>query len=58
MALTHDEILKELKHRSELCWKAAKNPKNRTTDECVLLNGKARAYDEVIDFLEGNAEWV
>ena len=56
--MTHEEILKELKHRSELCWKAAKNPKNRTTDECVLLNGKARAYDEVIDFLEGNAEWV
>ena len=57
MALTHDEILKEFKHRSEVLWKEAKNPKNEVNDS-ILMNGKARAYDEVIDFLESNAEWV
>lgn len=58
MALTHDEILAEFRHRAEVLRKAAQRPKNRTTDECVLMNGKARAYDEVIDFLENNAEWI
>lgn len=55
--MTHEEILKEFKHRSEVLWKAAKNPKNEVNDS-ILMNGKARAYDEVIDFLESNAEWV
>lgn len=56
--MTHEQILAEFKHRSEVLWVAAKNPK--TKDEVALaeLRAKARAYDEVIDFLEGNAEWV
>ena len=57
MALTHEEILKEFKHRSEVLWKAAKNPKTDVND-AIIMNGKARAYDEVIDYLEGNAGWV
>ena len=56
--MTHEQILNEFKHRSEVLWNASKNPK--TTDAVALaeLKAKARAYDEVIDFLEGNAEWV
>lgn len=57
MALTHEEILKEFKHRSEVLWKSAKNPKTDVND-AIIMNGKARAYDEVIDYLEGNAGWV
>ena len=58
ISMTHEQILAEFKHRSEVLWNAAKNPK--TKDEVALaeLRAKARAYDEVIDFLEGNAEWV
>nr|DAT75946.1 MAG TPA: hypothetical protein [Caudoviricetes sp.] len=54
--MTHEQILNEFKYRSEVLWKASENPK--TTNPIVLaeLRAKARAYDEVIGFLEGNAE--
>lgn len=56
--MTHEQILAEFKHRSEVLWKASKNPKTTNPIDLAELKAKARAYDEVIDFLEGNAEWV
>lgn len=53
--MTREEIINEFKHRSEVLWRAAKNPKNRDCNDSILMNGKARAYDEVVDFLENNA---
>ena len=56
--MTHEQILAEFKHRSEVLWKASKNQKTTNPIDLAELKAKARAYDEVIDFLEGNAEWV
>ena len=56
--MTHEQILTEFKHRSEVLWNASKNPKTTDAVSLAELKAKARAYDEVIDFLEGNAEWV
>lgn len=56
--MTHEQILNEFKHRSEVLWNASKNPKTTDAVAVAELKAKARAYDEVIDFLEGNAEWV
>ena len=58
MVLTHEQILNEFKHRSEVLWSASKNPKTTNPIDLAELKAKARAYDEVVDFLEGNAEWV
>ena len=55
--MTNEQILKEFRKRSDALWAKAKNPKTDVKD-AVLMNGKARAYDEVIDFLENNAEWL
>lgn len=51
--MTHEQILNEFKYRSKVLWKASEN-----TNPIVLaeLRAKALAYDEVIGFLEGNAE--
>ena len=53
--MTHEQILNEFKHRSEVLWKASENPKTTNPITLAELRAKARAYDEVVGFLERNA---
>ena len=55
--MTHEQILTEFKYRSEAYWKVAKQER-KDTHQTAEYRGMAQAYDAVIDFLEGNAEWV
>lgn len=45
------QIIEEMNRRAGVLWKAAENPKTLQED-AVLMRGKARAYEEVVEYLE------
>lgn len=45
------EIITEMRNRAGILWNEAQNPRT-IQEDAVLMRGKARAYEEVVEYLE------